>query len=63
VETAHFVTIGLLAKKFSGKAKVMEPEEITEWHWFDLKKLPKPLFFPSARILKNYKNKKFYSKS
>jgi 8-oxo-dGTP diphosphatase len=60
IETAHFVTIGLFADEFEGDAKVMEPDEITEWRWFPLDKLPSPLYFPSGKILKNYAQKKFY---
>ena len=60
IETAHFVTIGLLCEDFSGEPKVMEPDKITEWRWFDLDKLPNPLYFPSARILENYLKKQFY---
>lgn len=60
VETAHFITIGLFCDTFSGEPKVMEPDEITEWRWFDLNNLPKPLYFPSAKVLENYKQKKFY---
>jgi len=56
----HFVTIGFLCDKFEGKAKVMEPDEITKWGWFDLNNLPSPLFMPSERILKNYLSKKIY---
>lgn len=59
-EHAHFITIGMLCRDFSGEAKVMEPDEITEWKWFDLHNLPKPLYFPSEKILKNYFEKKFY---
>jgi 8-oxo-dGTP diphosphatase len=62
-EHAHFITIGLCAKKFSGEAKVMEPDEITEWNWFDLEELPKNLYFPSAKILKNYTQNKFFIKN
>lgn len=29
-EFAHFVTIGIMAKKYSGEVKVMEPDEIIE---------------------------------
>ena len=54
VSDAHFVTIGFLCEDFEGEAKVMEPDEITEWKWFDLNELPKPLFFPSEKVLKNY---------
>jgi len=61
VETAHFVTIGLFCDDFEGEPKVMEPDEITEWRWFDLNNLPSPIYFPSARVLENYKNKSFYT--
>lgn len=60
VSDAHFVTIGLLCTDFEGEPHVMEPDEITEWKWFDLQDLPTPLFFPSEKILKNYKEKAFY---
>lgn len=59
-EYAHFVTIGLFSNKFSGKPKVMEPDEIVEWKWFSLNNLPKNLFFPSAKIIENYHKKSFY---
>ena len=54
VPDAHFVTIGFLCEDFEGEPKVMEPDEITEWRWFLLNELPKPLFFPSEKVLKNY---------
>ncbi len=60
VEDAHFITIGFLCQDFKGQAKVMEPDEITEWRWFNLDKLPTPMFFPSEKILKNYFDKKIY---
>ena len=59
-EHAHFITIGLFSDYIEGEAKVMEPNEITEWKWFNLNELPKPLFFPSERVLKNYFEGKFY---
>jgi len=51
---------GLFPDSFSGKPKVMEPDEITEWDWFDINNLPSPIYFPSAKVLENYKQKKFY---
>ncbi len=60
VEGAHFVTLGLICKEFSGEPKVMEPDEITQWEWFDLDNLPAPLYFPSAKIFENCIQKKFY---
>lgn len=61
-EHAHFVTIGLLAEGFSGEPNVMEPDEITRWEWFPLDDLPTPMFFPSEKLLRNYREKKYYVK-
>jgi ADP-ribose pyrophosphatase/8-oxo-dGTP diphosphatase len=60
IESAHFVTIGLFSDDFLGDAKVMEPDEITEWRWFNLNNLPRNMFFPSVRVLENYIQNKFY---
>ncbi|MFA5013843.1 MAG: NUDIX domain-containing protein [Candidatus Paceibacterota bacterium] len=59
-EFAHFVTIGLFSEDFNGDPKVMEPDEIVEWQWFNLDNLPSPLYFPSAKIIENYKKNLFY---
>jgi ADP-ribose pyrophosphatase YjhB (NUDIX family) len=57
----HFVTIGWFCDKCENQEpKVMEPDEITEWRWFDLNELPKPLFFPSEKVLKNYLDGEIY---
>ncbi len=62
VSDAHFVTIGMLCEIKDGKCepRVMEPDEITKWKWFDLNALPKPLFKPSEKVIKNYKAGKIY---
>jgi 8-oxo-dGTP diphosphatase len=60
-EHAHFVTIGLFSDDFKGEPKIMEPDEIVEWQWFDIDKPPKHMFPPSAKLLKNYKQKRFYT--
>ena len=60
VEDAHFVTLGFLCKEFIGEAKVLEPDEITEWKWFGLENLPSPLYFPSQQVLANFKRKVIY---
>jgi len=61
-EHAHFMTVGLLVRKWKGEAKVTEPDEITEWNWFSLKDLPYPRYFPSFGVIENYLKKKFYIK-
>lgn len=60
IADAHFVTIGLHCAKFQGEPKVMEPDEITEWQWFDLDKLPENIFFPSKNIIEGYRQGRFY---
>ncbi len=57
VEDAHFVTIVFVTEEYQGEPKVMEPDEITEWKWFDLNDLPSPMFFPSEKAIRNYINK------
>jgi 8-oxo-dGTP diphosphatase len=59
-DLAHFITIGLKALDFEGQLQIKEPDEIVDWQWFDLDDLPDKLFFPSDKILKNYKANRFY---
>lgn len=61
VPGVHFITIGMLCTKKVGEAQVMEPDEITEWKWFDFDNLPSPLFPPSKKIVDNYITKVIYS--
>ncbi|MFA6268271.1 MAG: NUDIX domain-containing protein [archaeon] len=58
-EHAHFVTVGFFAEEFTGEARVMEPDEITEWKWFSLNELPSKVFPPSTKVIKCYLEKKF----
>ena len=60
VPKAHFVTIGFLYKNCDGNPKVMEPDEIVEWKWFSLTRLPKKVFLPSQKVLNNYTKKAVY---
>ncbi len=59
-EHAHFMTVGLVAESWVGEAQVMEPDEMTEWGWFDINDLPQPRYFPSFEVIENYVQKKFY---
>ena len=61
-EHAHFMTIGLTANEWKGEAKVMEPDEITEWQWFDRGHLPEKIYFPSQEVIENYLQEMFYIK-
>lgn len=57
---AQFVTIGLQAISFDGEPQVLEPEEITEWKWFELNNLPEKVFQPSRYVLERYLDDSFY---
>lgn len=59
-EDAHFVTVGFLLRDFEGEPQVMEPDEIVKWQWFDLSDLPRPIFPPSEKIIKNFLDKTVY---
>ncbi len=60
IKGVQFITVGMYSEVFDGEARIMEPDEIVEWQWFALNKLPRPLYFPSKKIIANYKQKKFY---
>ncbi|MDD5342515.1 MAG: NUDIX domain-containing protein [Patescibacteria group bacterium] len=60
VEDAHFITLGFLCADFQGEPEVKEPDEITRWEWFPIEQLPKPMFFCSEKIIKNYISNKIY---
>ncbi len=60
VSDAHFITIGLICTNLEGEPRVMEPDEITQWKWFDMDNLPTPLFSPSEKVLNNFKEGVFY---
>lgn len=50
----HFITLNVLATKYSGELKVMEPNKIDEWRWFDLSDLPDNIYTPSRKEIDNY---------
>jgi hypothetical protein len=50
----------LLCEHSKGEPKVLEPDEIVEWRWFDLNDLPKPLYPASEQVLKNFFSRTIY---
>ena len=59
VPTAHFLTVGLLHKT-DQEPKVMEPDEITEWKWFELNNIPENIFPPSKHVLDAHVENKLF---
>ncbi len=54
----HFVTIHIIANKYDGELKVMEPTKEDEWKWFDLNNLPDNLYSPTKHFIDKYLNAK-----
>jgi len=49
-EQKHYVTIYMKATKWSGEPKIMETERCLEIGWFDLDKLPDPMFISDVNF-------------
>ena len=59
-EYAHYISVGMLAHIIEGEPKVMEPDVILKWEWFDINNLPKNIFSPSKKTIDCYLSHKFY---
>jgi 8-oxo-dGTP diphosphatase len=59
----HYVDIGMLAEWVSGEPEVMEPEKNEAWAWYDIDKLPEPLFGCTLNYLESFKTGKDYFKA
>ena len=56
----HYVDIGLMVDWLSGEPKVMEPDRIESWGWYDPEHLPWPLFNTIESYLEALKTGKNY---
>jgi 8-oxo-dGTP diphosphatase len=52
----HYVDIGLVADWKQGEPKVMEPDKLEAWDWYDVDHLPSPLFGMVPKYFETYKN-------
>lgn len=51
----HYADIGLIADWKSGEPKIMEPDRIESWGWYDMDNLPEPLFSTLPSYIEAYK--------
>jgi len=51
----HYVHIALLADWKAGEPTVLEPDKAESWGWYELDKLPRPLFGTVERAIQHYK--------
>lgn len=61
-EYAHYVTIGMIANKYSGEVMLKDSEEFVSYDWFNIDNLPSNLCGPSRKIIRNYLNNRIYNK-
>ena len=48
----HYITIYMISDYNRGKIRVMEPDKMVEWTWFEWNKLPIPLFLSMKNLLR-----------
>ncbi|MBI4447624.1 NUDIX domain-containing protein [Candidatus Woesearchaeota archaeon] len=51
-EGKHYITLFVISDYDSGELRLAEPEKFERWGWFELGKLPKPLFVSTQNFLK-----------
>lgn len=51
----HYVHIGLLADWSDGEPKVLEPDKLESWNWYELDNLPQPLFEMCRMAIDSFK--------
>ena len=57
----HYVDLGFVADWASGEPKVLEPEKVESWAWYDMDNLPKPLFVTIPSFIESFRTgKNFY---
>ncbi len=55
-ENIHFTTIHMVADKYEGELKTMEPHKFKEWKWFDLDAIPNELLEACRLFFSESKN-------
>ena len=56
----HYVDIGMIAEWKSGEPIVGEGEKLESWGWYDLDKLPDPLFGCVENYIEAYRTQRVY---
>ncbi|MDD5606498.1 MAG: NUDIX domain-containing protein [Candidatus Pacebacteria bacterium] len=59
-EPKHYVHIGLLADWQENEPKVLEPEKSESWDWYEIDKIPQPIFEMCKMAIDSYKTGKNY---
>jgi len=51
----HYAHIGLMADWAGGEPKVLEPEKCESWNWYEIDKLPQPMFEMCKMAIDSYR--------
>ena len=54
----HYVSIGILAEWKSGEPYDAEPKHSGNWQWYDISRLPEPIFPHSKTVIDNWRSGK-----
>lgn len=58
----HYIDFEFLCEDFTGEPRVMQPESVKSWEWYDVKgELPQPLFHATALGISSYLSGNFYN--
>lgn len=58
-ENKHYISVWMTADFAGGTPQIMEPDKWVDQGWYDIKKLPSPLFEPCWQNLKAFKPELF----
>ena len=50
----HYITLRVIAEYDDWEIINLEPHKSSEWEWFDVNKLPQPLFLPFIQLQKDW---------
>jgi 8-oxo-dGTP diphosphatase len=53
-EQKHYITFFVDSELDEGTPSIKEPEKTAEFAWFNIKKLPSPLFYPLKQFLEQH---------
>lgn len=56
----HYTHIGLIADWKSGDPQVLEPDKCDGWGWYELDRLPEPVFVTCTRSIEAYTTGRYY---
>ncbi len=56
----HYVDVGLIADWLSGEPRVMEPDKVESWDWYELDKIPEQLFGAEPNYLAAIRGERNY---